>query len=80
MMSTLVTELSVRLEKRKDGNFDLYIGDYCQGQIYHKNGKYYASTSDVYDNRNGFSSADEAAMRFLKEKAFLDWTDEELET
>lgn len=72
-----VTQLKVTLQACQNGDFHLYIGDYYQGTIYFKGGKFYASAMNAHDKRNGFATASEAAKRFLQENAFLEWEDEE---
>lgn len=70
-----VTKLKVTLPPRQDGHFFLYIGDSVEGVIYFKNEKYWA---DEYNEKDSFPTAQEAAMRFLKNKAYLDWSEEEM--
>lgn len=69
-----VSNLDVTLKPDNDGNFSLYIGDGYWGKIYLVDGKY---CPDNYSLKERFNTPQEAAIRFLKNKAFLDWDENE---
>lgn len=77
MVETIkVTDLAITLKLEKDGNYLVYIGESYEGKIFKtQDGKRWEVD---YKDKENFATPQEAAIRFLKNKAYLDWTDEEI--
>lgn len=74
-MEIHVTDLKVILQPREDGHYSVYVGSSYEGEIYRtKSGNRWELN---YNNRETFSTIEEATIAFLKNKAFLDWDEEE---
>lgn len=75
-MKIEVTKLDVTLELNSSGNYDVLISGYYHGQIFKtQDGQRWEVN---YKDRENFATPQEAAIRFLKNKALLEWDEDEL--